>query len=128
MKALLFTAVLSGLILCSCQPPLAPIPEERKPQAEALPEEKLPAEGLREKDRLAFLFTEITMRFPCEVKDQVNEMLPRVHTVTFAEELGPIDGELVIQIPADVVRVWKLFTSLDIHGSGLGPARAGGHL
>ena len=120
MKALLFTVVLSGLILCSCQPPLAPIPEERKPQAEALPEEKLPAEGLREKDRLAFLFTEITMRFPCEVKDQVNEMLPRVHTVTFAEELGPIDGELVIQIPADVVRVWKLFTSLDIHGSGLG--------
>ncbi len=84
------------------------------------PETQLPPEALREKARLESLFEVVAETYPCEVKDQVNEMIPRVHSVTFAENLGDVSGEMRIPIPPAVVRVWKLFTTLNFHGSGLG--------
>jgi agarase len=83
-------------------------------------EGRLPAEALAEKSRLEFLFAEVTARYPSDVRDQVNEMVPRCHSITWAANVGDVNGELRIPVPPDVVRVWKLFDDLRFHGSGLG--------
>lgn len=98
----------------------APPAEHAAPAAQQVESWELPSEARQEQERLAFLFDEVIQRYPCEVKNQVNEMVPRVHRIDWAENLGDVNGERRIPIPADIVRVWPLFRSLDFHGSGLG--------
>ncbi|MBT3374087.1 MAG: hypothetical protein HN742_16545 [Lentisphaerae bacterium] len=99
-------AVLIGMVSCQHEP----VPSVTQ----------LPPVALMEKARLESLFGEVAKRYPCEVKDQVNEMIPRIHTVAWAEDLGEVNGEMRIPVPPDMVRVWKLFNDLRFYGSGLG--------
>ncbi|RMD79090.1 MAG: hypothetical protein D6820_08800, partial [Lentisphaerae bacterium] len=80
---------------------------------------KLPPEAKREKARLEFLFAEIPQRYPAVIRKQVNNMELRMYRVTWFQKRLQVSGTHRIAIPADIIRVWSYFKTIEFRGENL---------
>ncbi|WOO42446.1 hypothetical protein [Rubellicoccus peritrichatus] len=89
--------------------------DETEMEQNLLAESGLPAEGQLEKDRLEFLWETLTPKYDCVINVQVNDNIPRVYELSFPAD----ESTGIIPLPPEIVRVWKLFGTLELHGDGI---------
>ncbi|MGC6456441.1 MAG: hypothetical protein ACON39_04260 [Coraliomargaritaceae bacterium] len=80
---------------------------------------ELPPEAIKAKQQLLLAF-ETAKKFPHEIRMQVNMKEDFLYSITIAEDVGTIEGEKKIPIPADLIPIWTLFRQINIHGQNTG--------